>query len=102
MLKRLIPWLSALIAFVAVGISVGSYEAEHSRRHARGMHALCYRDKGHSLGTGPQEVVAQCSEIMFRQTQETWFYFAGAGAGLVAAVIVLGIFAVIRRRKSSI
>ncbi len=101
MLRRLIPWLSALIAFVVVGLSVASYEADIAWRHAKGMSDLCYLNHGFPPGSRPTSSIAACTEPIFRNSQATWFYFAGAGAGLIAALIVLGVFVFFRRKRSA-
>jgi hypothetical protein len=99
MMMRWIPWLAALAAAVAVGLWVATHEAEVAWRNAMGEQRLCYANAGYPLGSGPAGVAAECAEPVIRYSQSTWFYVAGAGAGLVAALVVLAIFAVVRRKR---
>jgi hypothetical protein len=102
MFNRLIPWVAALVAFVVVGLLVFGNQNDIAIRNAEGIRNLCYLNHGFSGAAkyeAPKAVIAECTQSMARYNEATWFYFVGAGAGLIAAVMVLGIFYLLRRKK---
>ena len=105
-MKRLWPWLVALLLFLGVGYFVADNQWRVGERNALGSVDSCYAVRGYprdrvDAAAIPPAIVEECTLPMRRHRETMMPWLIAAAAGAIAALIALAAIFGLRRATRS-